>query len=283
MLYAPVNASDLIPVTGAYQHRIVLPQVAGYEGVGVVTEASATHRHLIGQRVLPLRGEGTWQSYVDCPADQAVPVPDSIENTLAARGYINPVAARLMLKHFSPTGKHVLITAAGSDCAVQLGQWAQIAGALSVAGIHRSAVHASRLNTFGITAVQESDSEAIRHYAARASIVYDATGGSLAELILSQMPRSGVFVSYGLLSGSIFRMQRAGPKVQWFHIRNYLAHMDPAAWQNMFNEIWPVLRQSHHSEPRFFHLKDWQAALAAYDEAGRTYRPMIAFNQPLVD
>lgn len=31
MLYAPINASDLIPITGAYQHRIILPQIAGYE------------------------------------------------------------------------------------------------------------------------------------------------------------------------------------------------------------------------------------------------------------
>jgi NADPH:quinone reductase-like Zn-dependent oxidoreductase len=29
MLLAPVNASDLIPVTGAYRHRITLPAVAG--------------------------------------------------------------------------------------------------------------------------------------------------------------------------------------------------------------------------------------------------------------
>ena len=34
MLYAPINASDLIPITGAYQHRITLPQIAGYEGIG---------------------------------------------------------------------------------------------------------------------------------------------------------------------------------------------------------------------------------------------------------
>jgi NADPH:quinone reductase-like Zn-dependent oxidoreductase len=33
MHYSPVNASDLIPITGAYRHRTPLPAVAGYEGL----------------------------------------------------------------------------------------------------------------------------------------------------------------------------------------------------------------------------------------------------------
>ena len=93
MLYAPINASDLIPITGAYQHRITLPQIAGYEGVGKVIEAPLSYQHLIGKRVLPLRGGGTWQSFVDLPAEFAIEVPDSISDITAARAYINPVAA----------------------------------------------------------------------------------------------------------------------------------------------------------------------------------------------
>ncbi|MGJ0223596.1 alcohol dehydrogenase catalytic domain-containing protein, partial [Streptococcus pyogenes] len=38
MLIAPVNPSDLIPVRGAYAHRVRPPRVAGYEGVGRVVE-----------------------------------------------------------------------------------------------------------------------------------------------------------------------------------------------------------------------------------------------------
>ncbi|VDZ88844.1 alcohol dehydrogenase [Lelliottia amnigena] len=71
MLFSPVNASDLIPMTGAYRHRTPLPAVAGYEGVGVVTEGPP---HWLGKRVLPLRGQGTWQNSVDCPMALAVPV-----------------------------------------------------------------------------------------------------------------------------------------------------------------------------------------------------------------
>uniref|UniRef100_UPI00406C4F2C alcohol dehydrogenase catalytic domain-containing protein n=1 Tax=Brevibacillus sp. FSL K6-2834 TaxID=2954680 RepID=UPI00406C4F2C len=34
----PINPSDLISIRGAYRHRICLPAVPGYEGVGTVVE-----------------------------------------------------------------------------------------------------------------------------------------------------------------------------------------------------------------------------------------------------
>jgi NADPH:quinone reductase-like Zn-dependent oxidoreductase len=80
MTLSPVNASDLIPITGAYRHRITLPAIAGYEGVGTVIQAPAQAAHLLGKRVLPLRGQGTWQRLVDSPLAFTVPVPDDISD-----------------------------------------------------------------------------------------------------------------------------------------------------------------------------------------------------------
>lgn len=110
MRLAPVNPSDLIPITGAYRHRVQPPQVAGYEGIGHVIEAPAAYQHLIGQRVLPLRGGGTWQTHIDADPALAIPVPDDIPDALAARAYINPLAAYLMLKSWPVKDRHVLLT-----------------------------------------------------------------------------------------------------------------------------------------------------------------------------
>lgn len=269
MLFSPVNASDLIPITGAYRHRTPLPAVAGYEGVGVVIDGPA---HMLGKRVLPLRGQGTWQQVVDCPADLAIAVPDDIDSVLAARAYINPLAAQLMLKLYPPQGKRVLLTAAGSDCALLLGQWALSAGAKAVYGIHRSAVHAERLTARGITPVSQHDAAAIHAIAKDADMVYDATGGGVAEQILDTLPEAGVFVCYGLLSGQMFRQQK---QVRWFHIRNYLDGMSVDAWQGQFREIWPKLQASHGGDATLFSLTAWRSALACYREAGRIAKPMF--------
>ncbi len=66
----------------------------GYEGVGIVEDVGAfVSRDLIGKRVLPLRGEGTWQEYVKTSADFVIPIPDTIDDFTAAQMYINPLTA----------------------------------------------------------------------------------------------------------------------------------------------------------------------------------------------
>src|SRR5690606_6258824 len=89
MLTRPINPSDLIPISGAYAHRISLPTIPGYEGVGIVEKVGPfVSKSLIGQRVLPLRGEGTWQEFVKTSVQFAVPIPDSIDDVTAAQLYI---------------------------------------------------------------------------------------------------------------------------------------------------------------------------------------------------
>ncbi|MGU7802409.1 alcohol dehydrogenase, partial [Escherichia coli] len=97
------------------------------------------------QRVLPLRGAGTWQRYLDIDPRWLVPVAEDIDDILAARGYINPLTAMLMLTRWPVAGKQVLLTAASSSCASLLGQWALAMGARSVSGIIRSPQHIARL------------------------------------------------------------------------------------------------------------------------------------------
>lgn len=279
MLCAPLNASDLIPVTGAYSHRITPPAIAGYEGVGVVISAPRACSHLLGRRVLPLRSEGTWQVIVDAESAWAILVPDEIDNTLAARAYINPLAALLMLKYYCPTGKHVLLTAAGSDCALLLGQWALRLGATSVTGIHRSPVHARRLAECNITPISQYDTRAVERVAARSDLVFDATGGTLAATLLQSLPEEALFICYGLLSGQPFRQTRRLPQTHWFHIRNYLDTFTPAEWQALFDEIWPLLKTSALSDIRHFALADWQEAVAFYRTGGRTSKPMLMLDE----
>ena len=145
-------------------------------------------------------------------------------------------------------GAGVLLTAAGSDCAILLGQWARQAGAEAVYGIHRSPVHAERLEAMGIIPVAQHDAQRIGAVAARADVVYDATGGPLAEAILSAMPEQGMFVCYGLLSGQTFRQQRPAPRVAWFHIRNGLDALSAEAWRAEFDRIWLNLPASGYSD-----------------------------------
>lgn len=278
MSTTPINPSDLIPITGAYAHRIRLPAVAGYEGVGEVIDAPHAHARLVGQRVLPLRGPGTWQRFLDCDPVYAIPVPDDIDNLTAARGYINPLAALRMLQRWPPHGKRVLLTGAGSTCANLLGGWAKRQGALGVTGIHRSARRADDLRRLGIQPLQIDDRPAIESAAARADLTFDALGGALGTAVLESMPSGSTFIGYGLLSGRPLAPSRPShARYRRFHLRDELSAMEPRDWQQQFDAIWPRLRFSALPEPRLYPLADWRAAVADFAEPGRR-KPVLVFD-----
>lgn len=205
----------------------------------------------------------------------AIQVPDSIDDTIAARAYINPVAAWLMLKLYSPQGKHILVTAGGADCAKLLCKWAVNLQALFVTVIYRSDNHVQFYNKYGVKNINQNDTEAIEYFAAHADIVFDAVGGELAETILNHMSDSNEFVSYGLLSGTFFQPKKRLPKVHWFHIRQYINNMDQIEWLNMFNEIWTKLNQIDLNEPYLFKFNDWLSAMKAYQQVSMNGKPLI--------
>lgn len=273
MAAAPLNPSDLIPITGAYSHRVQPPLVAGYEGVGTVVAAEGPAAAMIGRRVLPLRGAGTWQRHVDCDPAWMVPVPGAVETGLAARGYINPLAAMLMLRAWPAQGRRVLVTAAGSSCANLLAQWALAAGAREVVGVYRSPQHRERLIELGVAPLSMAGD--IEAAAARADLVFDAVGGVLATRVLGAMAAEGAFVSYGLLSGQGFARCSAGPAPQRFHLRDRFEGLEPAIWQGWFEDLWPLLRRASMPQATYFPLSAWREALAAFETPGRQAKPML--------
>lgn len=277
MLAAPVNPSDLIPITGAYRHRVLPPRVAGYEGVGVVTGAADGWRALVGRRVLPLRGPGTWQRQLDCDPALAVPVPDDIADAVAARGYINPLAAMRMLDCWPARGKRVLVTAGGSACAGHLAEWALDAGALEVVAVHRSPGHAAALSAIGARSIAMEHAEEIRSAAARADLVFDAVGGPLGSHILAAMRPDADFISYGLLSGRPIDIPERGVRPQRFHLRDQLAAVEPGEWQAWFGQLWPMLKRAPLPDIATFPLSEWREALAFFDVPGRREKPVLIF------
>ncbi|REC95284.1 zinc-dependent alcohol dehydrogenase family protein [Kushneria indalinina] len=265
MTCAPINPSDLIPIAGVYRHRIAPPLVAGHEGVGVVIQAHGAWRALEGRRVLPLRGPGTWQQTLDCDPRLVVPVPDDIPDHVAARAWINPMTAMAMLGRWPVEGCDVLLTAAGSNCARLLAQWALCCGARSVTGICRSTHHRDALTSMGVQVLDQDDHAAIDAAAARAGRIFDATGGRLADRLLTHMPSEGIFVTYGALSGVPISSRRMSGRVRHFHLRDHIKGLDRDEWQSSFETLWALLRDIDMPPVRHFRLAEWRQALIWHD------------------
>ncbi|MDT0684597.1 zinc-dependent alcohol dehydrogenase family protein [Roseicyclus sp. F158] len=262
MIQAPINPSDLIPVTGAYAHRVSLPAVAGYEGVGRVIDAPPDYSCWIGRRVLPLRGAGTWQTHVDSDPALAIPVPDRISDDVAARAYINPLAAQEMLRAVPVAGKRVLLCGAGSSCADLLGHLARQEGAAEVIGIYRSEGRIERMRSLGVTPVSANDEKEVIRHARAADVTFDALGGPLASRVLEAMAQGTRFVGYGLLSGESIS-PAAVPRARYerFHLRDRLQRMDHASWKEAFESVWSLLAEVALPPACVHPLENWREAI----------------------
>ncbi|KRG14711.1 alcohol dehydrogenase [Virgibacillus soli] len=249
MLTRPINPSDLIPISGAYSHRIALPMVPGYEGVGVVEAIGpVVSKNLIGQRVLPLRGEGTWQEFVKTSAPFAVPIPDSIDNVSAAQLYINPITAWVICREvlILKPNDWLLVNACGSAIGHIFAQLAKILGFRLIA-VTRDDTYTDVL--LGLGASQVIDTSKMPLYETvmtltngmGATAAIDSIGGRDGDDLAFCVRPNGQFLTIGLLSGFPVNwaniVNKAKVNVKMFHLRHWNKNVSADQWQRTFKSI----------------------------------------------
>lgn len=253
MLARPINPSDLIPVRGSYSHRIPLPYIPGYEGVGVVADVGANvSKELIGKRILPLRGDGTWQDFVRAPAAFAVPVPQSIDNIYAAQLYINPVTAWVTLTEvlrLQPDSV-LLVNACGSVIGHLYAQLARVLN-LRLIAVVRNNKHTQKLLELGASEVVDISSQSLfemvmdKTNGKGADAAVDSLGGSAGSDLAACLRSQGQFLSIGLWSGQQMDWGAFADKVKMniFHLRHWNKRVSQEKWQGTFQQIFRLVEK----------------------------------------
>ncbi|MBU5445101.1 zinc-dependent alcohol dehydrogenase family protein [Paenibacillus sp. MSJ-34] len=249
MLARPINPSDLIPITGAYAHRISLPAIPGYEGVGMIEEVGpCVPKELIGKRVLPLRGEGTWQEYVKASSDWIVPIPDAIDDDTAAQLYINPVTAWLACTEVLQIRPNdvVLVNACGSSIGRIFAQLSKMIGYRLIA-VTRNHSYTEELLQLGAshviniteTPLHQTVMELTNGHGATAAI--DSVGASSGTELAFCLRPGGMLLVIGLLSGTPVNWadiaKQAKANIRMFHLRHWNGHVSVQTWQETFRHL----------------------------------------------
>ena len=249
MLARPINPSDLIPIRGAYSHRISLPNIPGYEGVGFIEDVGPlVSKDLIGKRVLPLRGEGTWQEFVKATAEFAVPIPDSIDDFTASQLYINPVTAWVVCTEVLKLRPNnvLLVNACGSSIGHIFAQLSKILGFRLIAVTRNNKyteellhLGASNVIDTSISRLNETVMELTSGMGADAAI--DSIGGSDGNELAFSVRPSGHFLTIGLLSGIQVNWEdivhKAKVNANMFHLRNWNKNVSAKKWQEVFYHL----------------------------------------------
>jgi len=285
MIARPINPSDLIPIRGTYAHRISLPAIPGYEGVGVVVDTgSFVSKKLIGKRVLPLRGEGTWQEYVKTSANYIVPIPDSIDDFTASQMYINPITAWVTcteILKFSPNDI-VLVNACGSSIGHLFAQLSKILGFRLIA-VTRSNKEMNDLLMLGASHVIDTSVAPLNETVMEltngvgADHAIDSVGGvSGNELAFSVHP-NGNFLSIGLLSGKQVNwadiVKKAKVNANLFHLRNWNKNVSLDKWHQAFQHLTTLIKEKQISLMKVhshYDLVDFQSAITVVESSYKT-------------
>jgi NADPH:quinone reductase-like Zn-dependent oxidoreductase len=204
-----INPSDLLTVRGLYGSLPKLPATPGLEGMGEVVAIGEQVNHLrLGQRVIPLGVQGTWQEYILAQSAQLIPVPDSVSDQTAAQFVVNPLTAWIMtIEELSlEPGEWLLQTAAGSTLGRVVLQIARLRGFKTI-NVVRRRDQVEELKTLGADEVictdEEDIVERVKEITGKAGLskAIDAVGGETGAAALSALGRNGAMLIYGLLSG----------------------------------------------------------------------------------
>lgn len=287
---APINPSDLIPVWGHYSHRIALPFVTGYEGTGTVIEVGDNvNLALLGKRVLPLEGEGTWQQTILSPADFAVEIPDWMDDSTAAQLYINPLTAWVICQYqfVIQPGEVLTVNAASSAIGRIFAQLSTILG-FRVISVVRSIKHRDSLLEAGAYAVVDSTdniSEQVKRLTngQGADYAIDLVGADSGTELAFALKPGGRFMALGLFSGQ--QVDWAGIhrqlniEAEMFHLRLWNKESNSTRWQLAFNQLIGLIKSGKIMLPQqhdTFALADFKDAIKATQAKGRVNKIMLS-------
>jgi NADPH:quinone reductase len=211
MTAAGVTPLEHTVLTGGHP-RAKAPLVLGNEGAGVIEDAG-TSGLPVSSRVAFTGGygvveNGSWEEYVAVRTDDILPVPDSINDVLAASLPVAYLTAMITLTQagFVP-GQTVFAPGIGGSVGNATYQLAKALGAstvISTAGNARKAGRARELgydNVIDITA--ESIGDGVRRitHGKGVDIVIESLGGAYTGAALGALALNGTLVTLGYSAG----------------------------------------------------------------------------------
>lgn len=253
LTFAPINPSDLIPIQGHYAHRIALPQVPGYEGVGtIVACGSKVSNAFTGRRTLLIGAQQSWQSHFHLDYHQLVPIPDGVDDVSAAQICINPLTAWLLLTHWLPLlpGDTLIINGGGSAFSLILVQLARRLALKSLV-IIRSERHRGTLLAAGAERVLNHE-ELMTHQPAlirqkRINAAIDCVGGAEGIALAHCLNSGSHFVAIGLLGGQQVDwqiiQQQLRLRASLFHLRRWLAATERTEQRRILQMLFQLVQQ----------------------------------------
>ena len=204
-----LNFIDTYHRSGLYP--LPLPAIPGSEGAGVVEEIGAGVSEVKpGDRVAYAGPVGAYAEERLVPAHRLVPLPEDVDDRVAAAAMLKGMTARYLLRrtHRVEAGETILLHSAAGGVGLIAAQWAKSLGA-TVIGTVSTEAKAVLARDAGcdhvVVTSRESFAARVKEITGGAGVrvVYDAVGKDTFEGSLDCLAPLGLMVSYGNASGPV--------------------------------------------------------------------------------
>jgi NADPH2:quinone reductase len=246
---AGLNFADTLIISGRYQEKPELPFVPGMEIAGRIDACGPGVVGLApGGRVMATLAHGGFAEQAVCPADAVAPLPDTIDDTIAAGFAIAYGTAYGALSWAGrlQAGETLVVHGAAGGVGLATVECGRVLGARVIATA-RGGDHLAVARAHGASAVIDTASEDLRARIKEltegrgADVIFDPIGGEVFQASLRSVAWGGRILVIGFASGAIpaipaniLLIKNAG--AIGFYWGSYRRH-DPARVRRAFEEL----------------------------------------------
>jgi NADPH2:quinone reductase len=302
VLLTPIHPSDLHMVRGRYGYQPELPASPGIEGVGIVEAVGPGEQcSLVGTRVVFVDTWNTWREQIVCPVDKLVPVPDGLDDSVAATSYTNPLTAWALTRssHNLKEGEWLLQTAAASSVGKFVLQLAQQYGFKTINVIRRREQESIIRNLGGdeVICTEDEDLTArLRELTAGKGVerAIDCVAGELGAEVARNLAPAGTMLVYGALSShrqtdpAKFAMPLFAPRliystatVRGWWLPRWVPSQPLAQMREATSDLLTMLSNGALTPPAIvrYSFKDFQEAVRLADGEAGQQKVLLDFSE----
>jgi NADPH:quinone reductase-like Zn-dependent oxidoreductase len=279
-----INPSDVLTVRGQYGRRPKLPATPGYEAAGTIEAVGPdVTRWEVGQRVIPLGVEGTWQESVIASDKALMATPEGLPDKIACQMLANPLTALLLFEMLdAKAGDWVVQTAAGSTLGQLMIQLAKLNG-INLINVIRSRRGVEALKAAGAEHVVVTEDEDLAQrfgeIAGKLPITkaVDAVAGETGAKLANALGFGATLIVYGALSMEPIPLEAGrfifrGLTVKGFWLTDWFRSTSRETRDKTLGEIGKLLASGKLVPPveAEYDLADVHQAIVHSERPGRT-------------
>ncbi len=207
-ILASIHNHDLLTIRGKYGFKPEMPAIGGSEAVGIIDAVGSDVKDLkVGQRIAAASVQATWAEYFVASEDMVFPVPESLNDEMAAQLIAMPLSALMLLEFLEvERGQWLIHNAANGAVGKSLAMLAAARGVKTI-NVVRNADAIHELEALDIkNNINTSDDDWKDQVKSiigdeKISAAVDSVGGEASGALLSLLGHGGTFAVFGAMSG----------------------------------------------------------------------------------